>query len=293
MKQLNNKVFAIFCAILSALLYGICIPFSKMLSSHVSSLILGGLLYLGAGFGLLITNFVKKNDLSLTLDKKDVLNIICMVVLDAFAVSFLMWGLSLTTSANASLISNFELVITSLAAYLFFREKVSFRLFLGIILITIACIILNFEGNESLNFGYGAPMVILASICWGFENNFTKLLSTKDTRQITIIKGCFSGSIAMILGFMAQENLPEFSWIILSMFLGFFSYGLSVSLYIFSQRHLGASKTGAYFALAPYMGVISSLFILKERPELQFYIALLIMISATFLVISDTLKSKN
>ena len=74
------------------------------------------------------------------------------------------------------------------------------------------------------------------------------------------------------------------------MLMGFFSYGLSVAMYIKSQSYLGASKTASYFSIAPFFGVIFSLFLLNETPEIKFYISLFIMLLAVFLVPKDFQK---
>ncbi|WP_190014054.1 hypothetical protein [Geosporobacter subterraneus] len=47
------------------------------------------------------------------LAKKDLPYVILMIVLDIMAPMFLMLGLTMTTSANASLLINFEIVATS------------------------------------------------------------------------------------------------------------------------------------------------------------------------------------
>ena len=69
------------------------------------------------------------------------------------------------------------------------------------------------------------------------------------------------------------------------------SYGISVSVYIYAQRFLGAARAGAYYSEAPFFGVVFSLLILNERPDIKFYIALLIMLTASILVILDTKNS--
>ena len=78
--------------------------------------------------------------------------------------------------------------------------------------------------------------------------------------------------------------------VLILMLIGFISYGVSVSLYIFSQRYLGAAKTGAYYSIAPYLGVIFSLIILGEKLQAQFFIALFIMIISGVLVVQDSFK---
>ena len=287
----NKNIFAVISALASAILFALCIPFAKLIENNISSVMMGAFLYLGAGFGLLLTVFFKHCNSELSLTKREIPYSICMVILDICAIIFLMVGIAKTTGANASLLGNFELAATAMAAFLIFKEKVSQKLFIAIILITLASVILVFEGNGSFIFNIGSIFVLLSCICWGFENNFTKLLSIKDTRQITIIKGIFSGLGGLIIAFIIGEVFPPIKWVLLTMFLGFFSYGVSVCLYIYSQRFLGASKTGAIYSLAPYFGVLFSLILLKEKPLLQFYIALIIMIIATLIVLKDTKKS--
>jgi drug/metabolite transporter (DMT)-like permease len=77
------------------------------------------------------------------------------------------------------------------------------------------------------------------------------------------------------------------------MALGFISYGLSINFYIMAQAELGAAKTSAYYSIAPFLGVAFSLFFVGERPELQFYIALAVLIAGTVLIVMDTLNEKE
>lgn len=287
----ENKVTASLCALLSAILFAVCIPFSKLLGAHIPSAVMGGLLYLGAGIGLLFTLILKKTKPNLVLTKKEIPYLAAMVILDIAAILCLMFGIAKTTGANASLLGNFELAATSIAAYFLFGEKISKRLIGAIILITFACVILTFEGSGSFVFNIGSVLVLLSCICWGLENNCTRRLSIKDTRLVTIIKGCFSGFGGIVIAFCIGEMLPQVKWIILAMGLGFVSYGVSVSLYIYAQRFLGAAKTGAIFSSAPFLGVIFSVILLGENPLPQFYIAFIIMLAASFLIVRDTHNS--
>ena len=95
----------------------------------------------------------------------------------------------------------------------------------------------------------------------------------------------------MFAAFFAHNPLPQLKWAIIVMLTGFMSYGISVSLYIYAQRFLGAARAGAYYSAAPFFGVVFSLLILNERPDVKFYIALLIMLAASVLVILDTKNS--
>ena len=55
-----KKYTATIFAILTAALYAINIPISKMLLQNVDATMMAGFLYLGAGFGILIYGFVYK-----------------------------------------------------------------------------------------------------------------------------------------------------------------------------------------------------------------------------------------
>ncbi len=277
-------------ATLSAVFFAVCIPFAKILTSYIGYAMLGGFLYFGAGIGLSIIGlFSKKSANKLTTQELPVM--VAIVLLDISAITLLMFGISKTTGANASLLGNFELVCTSLFAYIIFKEAVSKRLMPAIMLITAACCILTFEGIESLVFNRGSLFVLLSALCWGLENNFTRKVSSKNTAQITTIKGLCSGMGSLILAIILKENFPAVKYIVFALLLGFISYGISVCLYIYAQRFLGAVKTGAYYSLSPFIGVIFCLIFLRELPNIQFYIALIFMIIGTILVIKDTQNS--
>jgi len=77
-------------------------------------------------------------------------------------------------------------------------------------------------------------------------------------------------------------------WCLGVLLLGFVAYGLSINFYIKAQKELGAAKTSAFYSIAPFLGVGFGMLLLGERPGLQFYVGLVIMIAATVLMIKDT-----
>ena len=60
-----------------------------------------------------------------------------------------------------------------------------------------------------------------------------------------------------------------------------------------AQKDLGAAKTSAYYSIAPFLGVAFSMLLLQERPGLQFYAALLIMIVSTYFMVKDTIELQH
>lgn len=295
MKTSEKKV-AIFFAILAAALYAINVPISKLLIAEVNPVMLAGFLYLGAGVGMgMLLIYKKKNNKLLQeqrLDKKDFPYVIAMVMLDIAAPIFLMLGIANTTSANASLLNNFEVVATSIIALVFFKEKISKRLWCGIWLVVVASTILGFEGDASFHFNIGSAFVLGACFCWGVENNCTRSISNKSSEEIVSIKGIFSGMGSIVIAMFIREAFPSPIYMLTIMTLGFVTYGLSINFYILAQKALGAAKTSAFYAVAPFIGVGVSLIVLGEKPTARFYFALAIMIVSTLLMIKDTLENE-
>lgn len=291
----NNKITAIICAILAAVFYALNTPFSKVLLKNISPTFMAAFLYLGAGIGVGIMYLFKhKNeDKDMRLTKNDLTYTILMVVLDVIAPILLMIGISIGSSANASLLGNFEIVATSIIALVFFKEDVSKNLWIAIVFITLSSIILSFEGQESFRFSYGSLFVILATMSWGLENNCTRKISNKSSYQIVTIKGLCSGIASLIISIIIGEKFPEIRYTIYALLLGYVAYGLSIFLYVRSQRDLGAAKTSAYYAIAPFIGTFLCFLVNGEALSASYFVGLILMIVGTVFVVIDTCLIKH
>lgn len=291
---MKTKHIATMFAILAAALYAINIPLSKLLLTQVQPTMMAAFLYLGAGAGLFLFGLLSGNkQQGEPLTRKELPYTIGMVVLDIAAPILLMLGLHRTNSAHASLLNNFEIVATSLIALFAFKEQISRRLAIAIVLVTVASAILGFEGAGSFRFNSGSLFVMGACCCWGLENNCTRMLSSKSSVQITIIKGICSGLGSLAVALIIGERIPGPVWIAAVLVLGFVAYGLSINFYIKAQKDLGAAKTSAYYSIAPFLGVVFGVLLLGERPGIQFYLGLMIMIGATVLMVRDTIALQH
>lgn len=293
---MNKKVTAILFALLAAVLYAINIPLSKLLLNYIEPTMMASYLYLGAGVGIGITFLFSKRrggDGGNKIQKSDLHYVIGMIVLDIIAPILLMFGLTDSASSNASLLNNFEIVCTSLIALVVFREVISRQMWIAISLITLSSFFLSFEDISSFRFSWGAILVLLATLCWGLENNCTKNLSDKNTYQIVFLKGIFSGLGSLIVALCLGESFAEIGYFAIAMLLGFVAYGLSIFFYIRSQAVIGAAKTSAYYAVAPFIGTFLSFLIFSESLTVGYLIGLVIMILGTVIVIRDTLNVKN
>lgn len=130
------KKKAIIAAFAASVFYAVNAPFSKLLLNHIGPKMLAAFLYLGAGIGVMAMSMFrkKKPERSQRLSMGDLPYTVGMIILDIAAPIFLMVGLSMTTAANASLLNNFEIVATTVIAWIVFRENVSIRLWIAVAL---------------------------------------------------------------------------------------------------------------------------------------------------------------
>ncbi|MEB3519572.1 EamA family transporter [Streptococcus sp. S2(2023)] len=286
----KNKLKAIMFAFLAAVFYAINVPISKVLLQYVGPTTMAALLDLGAGIGIGMMSLFNKKDREKaeSLTKAELPYIVGMIVLDIAAPIFLMLGISYGSSANASLLGNFEIVATTVIALILFKEAVTKRLWLAIGLITLSSILLSFEGTDSFHFSYGSLLVIMATVCWGLENNCTRELSSKSTYQIVMLKGLCSGLGALVIALIKRESFPGIGYIAIALALGFVAYGLSIFMYVRAQNVLGAAKTSAYYAVNPLIGALLAFVFLSESLSWMYVIALIVMVIGSALVVVDT-----
>ena len=119
------------------------------------------------------------------------------------------------------------------------------------------------------------------------------MISNKSSVEIVVIKGTFSGLGSLIVALTIGESIPSILWVLCVLLLGFVAYGLSIYFYVMAQKDLGAAKTSAYYSIAPFLGVAFGMLILGERPAIQFYVALVVMIVSTYFMIKDTIELQH
>lgn len=291
MKQEMRKGISL--AILAAVLYAVSSPISKLLLKEMPPTLMAGFLYLGAGVGMGLIAFSRKvrkvEPSELHLTKAEIPYTIAMIVLDIAAPICMLIGLSATTAANASLLNNFEIVATAIIALVAFKERISKRLWLGIIFVTLSSAILSFEDFSSFEFSYGSLFVLLAAVFWGLENNCTRKLSSCDPLEIVLLKGIFSGMGSIGIGFVIGERVENLWSIFAVMIVGVVSYGLSIYFYVHAQRLLGAARTSAYYAVAPFIAAFFSILIFQQIPGIPYFIALFFMAVGAWFASHDSI----
>lgn len=278
-------------ALSSAILFGATAPVSKLLLGSMDAQLLAGLLYLGAGLGLTVVHLVRHvfhvPAPELSLRRKDIPWLAAIIVFGGvLGPLLLMLGLDLTNAATGSLLLNLETLSTLIIAWAIFRENVDGRLVLGAFAILLGAIVLSWDGR-SLSYDVGAALIAAACIAWGVDNNLTRKLSSADPVQIAMAKGLVAGVTNVGIALIRGAIFPDTSVASTVCVVGFLGVGVSLVLFVLALRHLGAARTGAYFALAPFIGSLVAIMLLHEPLTLQIALAGLLMAAGLWLHLAE------
>lgn len=291
-------LIGVFYAALSAVLFGLTTPVSKVLLD-VGPFLLAGLLYAGSGLGLLvweISRLILGKSEPLKLGSKDLGRLLLVILCGGIAAPvFLLMGLVSLPASSASLFLNLEGVFTALIAWLVFREAADRRLVLGMVAIVAAGLVLsvNFTGG-SLAISQGALFIAAACLCWALDNNITGRIEALSATRIALAKGLAAGSCNIAIALCTQKVAATSSAVLgTALLAGFLGYGLSLTLFIRAQRSLGTARTSAYFAAAPFVGAAVSIVAFHEQLSMQLGAATLLMALGLYLHLSEEHSHKH
>jgi drug/metabolite transporter (DMT)-like permease len=257
-------------ALVAAVLFGASTPAAKVLLGDASPWLVAGLLSLASGIVLTLFALARAARgaarAEAPLERRD-LPRLALVVLCGGAIgpALLMAGLAVSPAASTALLLNLESVLTLAIAWTVFRENVDGRIFLGATAIVAGAVVLSWRGTGAdWGIDWGAVAVAGACLAWAIDNNLTRTLAGSDPVQIAAVKGVAAGlanvAIAGALGaaWPPAASLPAIATV------GVLGYGVSLVLFILALRHVGAARTGAYFAAAPFVGAVLAVAALGE-----------------------------
>jgi drug/metabolite transporter (DMT)-like permease len=280
-------------ALLAAMLFGASAPFAKLMLGEVQPVFLAALLYLGSGMGMLLFKVIKhRRSISMPVEAQlsasDIPWLTGAVIAGGVAAPIvLLFSLRDTPAATASLLLNFESIATTLIGTLIFKEAIGRRVWYAIACVTVASILLSWQGGGEWGISLGALGIVLACTLWGVDNNFTRNISAKDPTVIVMIKGIGAGTFSLALALLLGNPLPGFTSIIGGLLLGGICYGVSIMLFVHAMRALGAARTSALFGAGPFIGAIISLMLFQENLSMLALIAFPLMIAGAGLLIGE------
>ncbi len=254
-------------ALAAALFFGASMPLAKVFLAQVQPWMLAGLMFLGGGLGLAPIYLIAKLSRTPTASlKPGDLGWLAASILagGVLAPVLLMFGLASSLASTASLLLNFEAVFTALLAWTVFRERWHWRVFLGIVAITSGGIVLSGAEHARDGLSWGALAILGACLTWALDSNFTNKIATRDPLQVAMLKNGVAGLINVAIALVIGQPLPSVTTVLGVCGVGFLCYGLTLFCFVLALRYLGSSRTGAYFALSPFVGMVIAAFALGE-----------------------------
>ena len=240
----------------AALLFGAGAPLAKLLLHGTDPWMLAGLLYLGSGIGLSAYRLVISAP-RVELPPRDAGWFVGAVVSGGvIGPVLLMFGLTAMPASGASLLLNAEGAFTALLAWFLFKENFDRRIALGMFSVLAGATVLSWP--RDIHFAGLLPALFILGAClaWGIDNNLTRRVSLTDATWIASVKGLAAGTVNIALAFSLGSRFPSIPNLLGALSLGLFAYGVSLTLFVVSLRHLGSARTGAYFSVAPFFGAL-------------------------------------
>ena len=274
-------------ALAAALLFGASTPAAKLLAGEMPAFLLAGLLYAGSGIGLTVWLVLRRAPAAVPRGA-DLLWLAGAIASGGIAGPvLLMLGLASASASTASLLLNLEGAFTALIAWFVFKENFDRRIALGMALILAGGVLVSLDPATLAHLSGGVLFVAAACLAWAIDNNLTRKVSAGDPVTISAIKGLAAGTVNIAIAFALGSSWPGTLQAGAAALVGFLGYGVSLALFVFALRELGAARTGAYFSVAPFAGIALALAALGETPGATFWAALPLVAAGVWLHISE------
>ena len=283
---------AVVHALAAAVLFGASTPAAKLLAGEMPAFLLAGLLYAGSGIGLGLWLALRRAELTAPVSPKlaraDLPWLAGAVVSGGIAGPvLLMLGLSTASASTASLLLNLEGAFTALIAWFVFRENFDRRIALGMVLIIAGGALVSSEPDALGRMSSGALFVAAACLAWAIDNNLTRKVSAGDPVTIAAIKGLAAGAVNISIAAVLGGHWPGALQAVAAGLVGLLGYGVSLALFVYALRELGAARTGAYFSIAPFAGIGLAVALLGDAPSATFWAAVPLVVAGVWLHIGE------
>lgn len=271
------RVFPVLLGLLSGLLFGLSTPLSKLLLAGCNSFQVAGLLYLGAALAFL-PHVLRKGRAELRgLGARGKRLPLAGIVLAGGVLGplLLMTGLQAANASSVSVWLNMELAATACLGFVFFRDHLDGRAWLGVLLTLLAGVLVAL--NERQGGFLAGGLVAAACVAWAIDNHLTALMDGVSAETVTFVKGLAGGLTNFAIGCAVAGGLPapgDAAWALL---LGVFSYGVSIVLYVTSAQNLGATRSQILFSTGPFWGILAAFLFLGERIEPLIFAAMALL----------------
>ena len=201
------------------------------------------------------------------------------------APALLMFGLTRTPAATASLLLNSEIIFTTLIARFAFGERVGPRVIFGIVFILGGVPLSLPKSGDEAGFTLGALPSSGRALGPRHTNLMQRVSAATPSRSARF--GAAGGAVNLSVAFALGAALPPFASTAGMLSVGFLGYGLALVLFLVSLNRIGTVRTGTFFATAPFIGAAAWMLIFRETPTAAFRAAAAQMGAGVLLTVSE------
>ena len=286
MSPKNHNSGALY-ALLAAVLFGVGTPLIKLRFSAVDPILLAALINLGAALGVAVMTRIpwRLGNLTLPVNRLPFAgSIVCGGVV---APALLVWGIAHTPGSAAALLLNLEAAFTALIAWFFFRESIGPRFVIGLVLVTLGGVLVSFNAGSGPGRFLAGLAIATSCLCWAIDNNCTARLREVTPAQFSLWKGLIAtGALCAI---SVGRGTPLAGWNTMgeAVLLGACCHGLALLVFVMALQRLGAGRTAAYFAAAPFVGAAASVVLLGESVTLALLLAAVLMAAGVTALLTE------
>jgi drug/metabolite transporter (DMT)-like permease len=207
-----------------------------------------------------------------------------LLMIGGNAVLFL--SLQFTTAINVAIINSVEPLFIVLAAWLFFRDRLTGRQGYGVAVSMVGVLVLVGQGDlatlAAFEFNAGDILVCFAYLSWACYAALLRLVP-RGIDHLSLLALLLGGGSVMLLPFYLVENFAFrptlFTWtmIVSALALACFTSIIAVQMWNRTVAALGPARAGLFIHLIAVYGVILSIIFLDERLE-EFHVAGILLI---------------
>jgi drug/metabolite transporter (DMT)-like permease len=238
---------------------------------------------------------------SFHLSKTDFIWLIVGGALEGIHYVFYFYALHYTSALSVSILVNVGEIFVALSGFIFFKEKMTKKFFLAILLTLIGILLIVTQGDFSQlgslfnsSTAFGDFLIIMSALLFSFYAVAKKKLINKTGSVPLVAMTFFIGQLVLvpmaIPDILNAASYPQTSWILLILMAIF---GSALGYYSFAQgiKYTNMSTAGIITLSSPVFAIIFSILLVPgESLTTMFLVGSAFIISSIFLI---STKPKN
>ena len=249
-------------------------------------------IFLGLTAGLFFTPLAKGKQSPTKFSKKSLFLVMMLGVTDVAAITTNFFGLQHTTSVNATILLNTDLLFVLLIAIIVFKERIQKRETFPLALVALGAIIIPlgvvFAQNGTFVSGFvmGDMMILLAAGFFALDISIAKFVSMRVPASRISQISAFAGipfALVLMLIFQVPFDIPWEQMPII-VYMGIFVSGLSYYFFIVALRLIGAIRTILTYSTSTAFGIFFSAIFLGEGISPLHIVSVIVIIVGIYLL---------